>query len=820
MLNLPAMHAWASAVSAETLLVALAGAGGVVLAGGLGVWWGQRRRVQKEEAAVAEHTRHLEEISRRYRLMVDTAHDTILITDRNGVLVYSNAAFTRVLGFGKEELREKPLTQLVHPRQRAAFAEMLGKVGQGGSAQEMPLRVACQQGGWVDMEAVAQGLPGADWVVRHVAVHLRDVSQRKAMLEELARNEQRFRDFAGSSADWLWETDALGRFTYLSPGVANVLGYEGEELHGQAMLDVLFTHEEDPARELVISRTERRQPYRELEFWTTAKGKGRVCLRLSGIPVFDAQQEFMGYRGAVSNITASKMERDQVFRLATTDHLTGLLNSLRFKEELERAVALSRRHNTRGVVLFIDLDRFKEINDTHGHEAGDQILQGVADILRENVRSTDVVARRGGDEFSIIMHNISVADASQKVARMIEAVKAFGVEYHGTRLTVTMSVGMVPYPQEVQEAGAEAEPEGQRAIADKGADQLIMAADLAMYRAKDMGRNRLFVDAADATSETVGSVRAQLKWVERLRYCLEHDEFELHFQPIVPEKPNQRPLFEALLRIYDEDGKVGSPALYIDAAEHFGLIQQLDLAVIRRAFTTVKQLAESGAEGGTEVQVSINLSCRTLGDPAVLPKLRELHRTISVNPAQIIFEITETMALHDPAQMRDIDEIKTFIEELRGHGFRFALDDFGSGFTSFRYLKLLPVDVVKIDGEYVKNITSNATDRLFVQEMVNLCKGLGLYTIAEFVENKEILGILRELGVQGGQGWLFGRPQPNLGAQLEAYYHKYMGQWEDTPPLLAEAEAAAPTPRPTPVVAAAARAEAKKSKTRAALSAI
>jgi diguanylate cyclase (GGDEF)-like protein/PAS domain S-box-containing protein len=768
----------------------LAGLGVAGVAAGLGWWVGKRRRAVEEDRGVAQRTQHLEDASRRYRLMVDTAHDLIAITEAGGKLEYTNAAFTRVLGFGKEDLRGQTFTQLVHPRQRAEVASLLAKAGQGAGVQELSIKLARKTGGWAEVEMVAQGLPDANWVIRNVAIHARDVSQRQSILEELARNELRFRDFAGSSADWLWETDTMGRFTYLSPGVANVLGYAGEELQGINQLDVLFKYEEDPARELVISRTERRQPYRELEFWTTAKNGERVCLRLSGVPVLDAQQDFIGYRGAASNITSSKMERDQVFRLATTDHLTGLLNSLRFKEELERAVTLARRHHTQGVVLFIDLDRFKEVNDTHGHEAGDQILQGIADILRENVRSTDVIARRGGDEFSIIMHNISVADASQKVNRMIEAVKAFGIDYHGTRLTVTMSVGMVPYPQEIS---TNAQDDAPATVQEKSADHLIMAADLAMYRAKDMGRNRLFVDAADATSETVGSVRAQLKWLERLRYCLEHEDFELHYQPIVPDRKNVPPLFEALLRIFDENGKVGSPALYIDAAEHFGLIQQLDLAVVKRVFTTVTALAKTEIEGGKQVQVSINLSCRTLGDPAVLPKLRELYRSTGVNPAQIIFEITETMALHDPAQMRDIDEIKAFIDELKGLGFRFALDDFGSGFTSFRYLKLLPVDMVKIDGEYVKNIVTNKSDKLFVEQMVNLSKGLGLLTVAEFVEDRETLTTLRELGVQSGQGWLFGRPQPDLGSQLQAYRNKAMGEWLETPPLLAASEAAQST---------------------------
>lgn len=748
----------------DTLIPWLAVAAGLLLLSvGIGWWWVERELRKKLHSEVERRTKRLEDVSRRFRVMADNAYDLIAICNGEGRMEYLNAAFTRVLGFGREELREVRLPAWVHPKNREEMAEILRRVVSEGGAQEANMKFPQSDGGWVDMELVAKGLPDSDWVVRSVVIHARDVSQRRKMLDELARNEQRFKDFAGSSADWLWETDVAGIFRYVSPGVTNVLGYEAEELIGDNQLNVLFGSEEEQGRELILNRVERRQPYRELEFWTKSKNGDRVCLRLSGIPVFDALQEFVGYRGAASNVTASKVEREHVFRLATTDHLTGLLNGARFKEELDRAVVLARRHDTTGVVLFIDLDRFKEINDTHGHEAGDKILLGVAEILRDSVRSTDVVARRGGDEFSIIMHNIDVASAAAKVQVMIDRIKAFGVDYNDTRLTVTMSVGMVQYPQE-----------------DKGADHLIMSADLAMYRAKDMGRNRLFVDATDATSETVGSVRAQLKWVERLRYCLENDEFEMHYQAIIPAKPQPQPLFEALLRIFDEDGKVASPALYIDAAEHFGLIQQLDLAVVRRVFATQKELMDDGVA----VDVSINLSSRTLGDPAVVPKLKSLMTEYEIEPSRILFEVTETMALHDPAQMRDIAEIRAFINELRAMGFRFALDDFGTGFTSFKYLKVLDVDVVKIDGEYIKHLVQDEDDRLFVQSMVQLCDGLGLETIAEFVEDRDILSVLQELGVGHGQGWLFAKPQPDLKALVRQFKDKTMADFAATPPLL------------------------------------
>lgn len=737
-----------------------------------GAWWRSRSQMKVAlQREVDGRTRHLEATSRRYRLMVDNAYDLTAIINEDGTVAYANAAYTRVLGYSRDEVRGQELAGLVHPADMAAVQAMVRDVLAGKTLSTLKFRFRPRSlhagQGWVYVEAVAKGLPDVDWQVRQVVVHAHDVTAHHGAQEELERSEQRFRDFAASSADWLWEVDAVGVFRYVSPGVAGVLGYQPDDLMGASQLAALFDGQEtSPSHDLIVSRMERRQPYRDLEFWTKARDGERVCLRLSGVPVFDEDGTYVGYRGAASNITASKLDRENMYRMATSDQLTGLVNRTRFKEELERAVSLSRRHETSGVLIFIDLDRFKEVNDTHGHEAGDRILQGVADILRQQMRSTDVVARLGGDEFGIIMHNIDFAKAEAKVQQIISKVKALALDYNGAKLGTTLSAGMVQYPQE-----------------EKGVDHLIMSADLAMYRAKDMGRNRLFVDSDDQTADTVGSVKAQLKWVERLKTCLEAGDFAMHYQAIVPETVRERPLFEALLRIFDADGKVVSPALYIDAAEHFGLIQQLDLAVTRRVFETQKELISQGFAA----DISINLSCRSLGDAAMMEKLKALLAEFKIDPTRIIFEVTETMALHDPAEMRDIEEISAFITELRALGFRFALDDFGSGFTSFKYLRVLEVDIVKIDGGFVKDMVNNAQDQLFVKHMIELCKGMGIMTIAEFVEDLPTSNLLRSLGADYGQGWLFAKSEADIAELCGRFQGKVMA---DYPPR--DAVAAAP----------------------------
>lgn len=742
--SLEASLAWVLGIGGASLAV-------VYLLLKLAALWSERR-MQK---AVADRTQGIENASRRYRLLADQAWDMIAIVRATGEVEYANSAFGRVLGLSRETLRGKVLAGVLNPHDAALLQTRIADVvaGAGADAAPLQLRGLHAEGRIVPLEIVVRGLPDADWLVRSAVVHLRDVSQREQAAAEIAQSEQRFKDFAASSADVLWETDPRGAFTYISPGVMQVLGYNPHDLMGRQVDEILLAaadddSDTDPVRDLLVSRMERHENFRDIEIWSRAGTGERVCLRLSGVAVQADNGLFGGYRGVASNVTASKIDRDNMFRLATTDHLTGLLNRNRFKEELERAVGLARRHHTQGVVMFIDLDRFKEINDTHGHEAGDKILTSVAELLREAVRSTDVVARLGGDEFGVIMHNIDAPTAVEKVQALVERVNVFGIDYHGTRLSTTMSIGMVHYPQE-----------------EKDVEYLIMNADMAMYRAKNMGRNRLFMDEVGSTAEQSGSIRAQLKWLDRLKVCLETGDFEMHYQAIVPAHKQQRPLFEALLRIYDEQGKVVSPALYIDAAEHFGHIQQLDLAVVRRVFETQAELQAEKVD----VDITINLSSRTMGDPDVARCLQSLREELDIDPTRIIFEVTETMALHDPAQMRDIGEIKEFIDSLRAAGFRVALDDFGTGFTSFKYLRLLAVDLVKIDGEYVKGIANDASDQLFVRSMADLCKGLGIATIAEFVEDEAAMNVLKELDVDYGQGWHFAKPVADIRTQARNF---------------------------------------------------
>tara|TARA_R110000868_G_scaffold189695_1_gene432920 strand:- start:105624 stop:107954 length:2331 start_codon:yes stop_codon:yes gene_type:complete len=734
------------------------------------VFYKQRSVSKLVQDQVIMRTNELEQASRRFRVITDNAYDLISILTLDGKLDYTNSAYHRILGYSREELKNKSFLALIHENDVTAYAESIQKIIESSGSAEITFRLKHKDGSWVYIEAVTKGFYSVDWQLTGIVIHCRDISRRKEYADELAKSEQRFRDFADSSADWLWEVNQKFEFTYISPGIKQTLGFTSEEMIGRMKLDALFSKNSDMTRELIESRVARRQPYRDIEFWTKSKDGERVCLRISAVPVFDEKQNFTGYRGASTNITTSKIDRENMFRLATTDHLTGLLNRARFAEELERTLSLAKRHKTQGVLLFIDLDQFKNVNDTYGHDAGDSLIRAVADILGENVRSTDIVARLGGDEFGIIMHNIDVNRSKVKVQKIIDKLDALRVPYEGSTIHCTMSIGMIPYPQE-----------------DRDSNSLLMSADLAMYRAKELGRNRLYIYGQDkdkgdnkesnSVTDRKDTIKAHLKSVDRLRGVLENDDFEMFYQAIVPKKGvDGVPSFEALIRIRDESGNIVPPGLFIDAAEKYGLIQKLDLCVMERC---IQQQLELKSEG-IDYNVSINLSGKSIGDHEMVDEIKKLvkrYKKQGFNPEHVTLEITETSVLHDPTEEKDMEKLQSFIETLKKVGFKFSLDDFGTGYSSFNYIKHLNVDCIKIDGSFILPLEDSEKDRVFVKAIVDLAKGLGLKTVAEFVENEKILKILDDLGIDMAQGYHMSKPQADIRSLCKSLAHKSMADF-------------------------------------------
>jgi diguanylate cyclase (GGDEF)-like protein/PAS domain S-box-containing protein len=431
----------------------------------------------------------------------------------------------------------------------------------------------------------------------------------------------------------------------------------------------------------------------------------------------------------VQDITDRKELEAQLVHLTDHDFLTGAFNRRRFARELDREIERSRRYALGGAIVVIDLDNFKDVNDTFGHDAGDAMLQGVAAALRGRTRHTDVLARLGGDEFAVLLPEAGVDEAATVARDLVRALSAHRAVLGERTIQVTASAGVAAFD----------------GLSDV---QVLAHADHAMYQAKTAGRNRVVVHAFDQPGGKQ-RIAERVDEVERLRDALRHDRFELHCQPIVRLADRHVSHYELLLRLRDADQLV-PPGGFLHVAERFGLIQAIDEWVISQAVG----LIAAHAEAGTRLTLAVNLSGKSIGDPDFAAIVERAITERAIDPAQLVLELTETWLI------ANIDEAKRFAARMRRLGCRFALDDFGSGFSAFFYLKNLPFDYLKIDGEFIRGLEGSPTDRLIVEAIARIARGMGIQTIAEFVSDDATLQVLTGAGIHYGQGYHVGRPAP------------------------------------------------------------
>jgi diguanylate cyclase (GGDEF)-like protein/PAS domain S-box-containing protein len=435
----------------------------------------------------------------------------------------------------------------------------------------------------------------------------------------------------------------------------------------------------------------------------------------------------------IEDVTERNRLKADLQDLADHDPLTGMLNRRRFGEELTRQLEYSRRYGVGGAILLVDLDKFKEINDTLGHEAGDEVLVAVASALTERLRSTDTVARLGGDEFAMLIPEATAEEAGMIAQAIVDLVAQRAVTGSGQEARrTTASIGAVVYSSAVDLTG----------------DQLLNDADLAMYEVKDNGGNACTVYCADPGPSEL--FRGNPGWPERIRRALDEERFAMFAQPILNIHTGDITHYELLLRMIGVDGKIIPPLAFLPVAERRGMIRMIDRWVIRQA---IGLLGDPVTEQ-TRVRLQVNISGRSLSDPDFLRYIRAELQRAQADPSRLVFEITETAAI---ANVSDASAFLTSLSEL---GCGIALDDFGAGFGSLHYLKNLPVDFLKIDGQFIKNLTTNPDDLVVVESLVRMARGLRMQTAAEYVEDAATLQLVRDLGVDFAQGYHIGRPAP------------------------------------------------------------
>jgi len=570
-----------------------------------------------------------------------------------------------------------------------------------------------------------------------------DITLRKQAEEGLRHSEARFRALTELSSDWYWEQDAQFRFVRMEGNLeaSNVMH---QERHiGYTRWDSGVEGVSAAQWAAHRAQLEAHETFRDFQVQRRRADGSLMWASISGSPIFDADGRFTGYRGIGRDISARRRDEDKIERLAFYDALTGLPNRRLLIDRLQNALAFCDREGLTGALLFIDLDNFKDLNDTQGHDMGDQLLKQVAVRLGDCVRDVDTVARLGGDEFVVMLQKLSsdpheAATHAEGVGRKILATlnKAFqlgGNEYHSTP-----SIGIALFQ------------DNRLTI-----DELLKRADLAMYQAKAAGRNtaRFFDPAMQAAASARATVEADL------RQALLRNEFVLYYQPVVDENRHTTGV-EALVRWSHPQRGLLSPAEFISVAEQTGLILPLGQWVLQAACA---QLVEWSLRAETRrLTIAVNVSARQFRHPEFSSQILTLLRESGANPYRLKLELTESLLL------TDFDDAIVKMSELRSIGVGFALDDFGTGYSSLSYLKLLPLDQLKIDQSFVRDVLSDPNDAAIARTILTLADSLDLRVVAEGVETEGQRRFLLDSGCKAFQGYLFGKPAPVELLQINA----------------------------------------------------
>ncbi len=548
----------------------------------------------------------------------------------------------------------------------------------------------------------------------------------------LLGSERKFRALLEAAPDAMVIVNWHGHIALVNAQAERLFGYPRREIIGLGIGELIperyrAAHREHLKGFLKEARPRPMGSGREL--FARRKDGSEFPVEISLSPL--GSEEGLLVSAAIRDITERKLDEEKLRHLADHDGLTGLLNRRSFEERLAREVAMSQRTGLEGMMVLIDIDGLKEVNDTLGHAQGDELIRNVGELIGGRLRETDIIARIGGDEFAALMPNTSAEDAAGVAAELLDTIRSHGIVLGAQRMRPTACAGIAP----LEEGRAES-------------NDVMVAADLALYEAKEHGRDRVEIYRPEPGEEGRKTMRAA--WSHRIRSSLDEELFVPYRQPILDLSSGRVTGYELLARMRDPSGEPILPGAFLPTAERSGMVRELDRRMTWWAIQAIKRSEDSGRPMIYEV----NISARSLADEALPTLLARLVESVGIDPSLLMFEITETAAVGNMAQAR------AFATALRTLGCRFALDDFGAGFATFFYLKHIPLDTLKIEGDFVRGLRHNSTDQLLVKHMAELARGLGMRTVAEFVEDEETLKLLANYEIDSAQGYFIGRPEP------------------------------------------------------------
>jgi diguanylate cyclase (GGDEF)-like protein/PAS domain S-box-containing protein len=673
----------------------------------------------------------------RYRGLFENVVDGVYISSRDGEIITVNPALVDMLGFDSvDDLKRAGRTTVlyVNPVDRE---RVFAKLEADGIVKNFEYRLRRKDGQEIVVLENSRAIYDEEGnIVAHEGT-ITDITERKQAETRVFEEKERAQVTLQSIGDGVITTDADGCVDYINPVAQDLTGWDLRKAQGQP-IDSLMTLINEHTRATVENPVTR--CLKEGRVITLAEGS--VLINRSGteVPIQDSAAPI---RDRIGNIIGSVMvfhdvsKESRLFRKlsyqASHDTLTGLINRREFENRLVAALDDAHDHPDRThALLYLDLDQFKVVNDTFGHTAGDELLRQIAEVVQANIRSTDIVSRLGGDEFGILLERCSEGRAMEVAEAIRGAVEAHRFNWQDAFTSARCSIGVVIVSNESPDVAS-----------------VMSSADVACYSAKDMGRNQIHLyQDSDASMR-----HEEMKWVSRITSAVEEDRLELFYQPIVgigKDNASSRGHYELLLRMRDENGDLVGPDQFIPAAERYNLMSTLDRWVIRQALS---QLADRNPEAEeAHYTLAINLSGTSLSEDRFLEYVINELKKQKLPHGAICFEITETAAISN------LSRVIHFMQALKQLGCKFSLDDFGSGLSSFTYLKNLPVDYLKIDGQFIRHVVEDAVDETMVKAINDVGQAMGIETIAERVESKQVIDKLSELGVRYAQGFYIARP--------------------------------------------------------------
>ena len=670
----------------------------------------------------------------RYRGLFENVVDGVYIASRDGDLITANPALVEMLGYDSvEEMKSvgKTTELYVNPIDRErVFARLEAQ----GVVKNFEYRLRRKDGTViVVLENSRAVYDDSNNIVAHEGT-ITDITERKRAETRIFEEKERAQVTLQSIGDGVITTDAEGRVDYINPVAQDLTGWDMRAARGKPIAE-LMTIVNEHTRTTVENPVMR--CLKDGRVITLAENSVLITRNSDETPIQDSAAPI---RDRIGNVVGAVMvfhdtsKESRLFRQlsyqASHDALTGLINRKEFENCLVAAFdKLKNDSEQTGALLYLDLDQFKVVNDTFGHTAGDELLRQLSEIVQAQIRSTDVFARLGGDEFGILLERCDEERAVEVAEAIRGSIESYRFEWLDAFTTIRVSIGVVML-----------------ASVEDNIASIMSSADVACYSAKEMGRNQVHLyEDSDASLR-----HEEMKWVSRITSAVEEERFELYYQPIIGiNDANARGHYELLLRMKDEKGDIVGPDQFIPSAERYNLMSTLDRWVIHKALT---ELADHKSENEARYTLAINLSGTSLSDDRFLQFVIDELKKHELPNGAICFEITETAAISN------LSRVVHFMQTLKKLGCKFSLDDFGSGLSSFTYLKNLPVDYLKIDGQFVSNVVNDSVDESMVKAISEVGHAMGIETIAERVESKQVLDKLGTLGVEYAQGYYIARP--------------------------------------------------------------